>query len=227
MDILFFVVAASIDAYVTALDGALRGPRSAKADLLTEVRDSLADAAAHHEEAGLDPRAAARLAVEEFGAVPELVPDYQRELALAQCRRTALFVALAVAAEGVVSELAWRRAAVGWTWQPDPFYSLLARTVDYAGYAVLITGLLAAVACGVGSRYVPVGRGFAKATGVAAIGVCAFFVVGGLVLSWLSPWHGAVSAATPIELLSAVVTGALPIWMVWSGLRCVRAASLA
>lgn len=54
-----------IDAYVAALGGALRGPRPAKADLVTEVRDSLADAAAAHEHGGLG-----REAAERHGQVP-------------------------------------------------------------------------------------------------------------------------------------------------------------
>ncbi|GAA1555340.1 hypothetical protein GCM10009827_090190 [Dactylosporangium maewongense] len=216
-----------IDAYVTSLGAALRGPRAAKRELLTEVRDSLHDAAAHHESAGLPAPAAARLAVDEFGTVRELAADYQRELALLQARRTALLVAGAVAAQQVISEVAWRSAATGWSWQPSWGYMVLARTVDYAGYSVVLLGLLAAVACGAGSRFVSVGGGFARATGMAAIGVCAFFVLGGAALSALSPtWHATTSASlSPPALAAAVITTATPVWMVYSGLRCLRAAA--
>jgi hypothetical protein len=214
-----------IDAYVTSLGAALRGPRAAKRELLTEVRDSLHDAAAHHESAGLPDEAAARLAVDEFGTVRELAPDYQRELALLQGRRTALLVAAAVAAQQVISEMAWRSAATGWDWHPGRGYALLARTVDYTGYTVVVLSLLAALACGVGARYVNVGSAFVRATGVAAIAVCTFFVLGGTVLSALSPaWHTTTSTS-PLDLTAAAITTATPLWMVLSGLRCLRASS--
>ncbi|WP_327006104.1 permease prefix domain 1-containing protein [Dactylosporangium sp. NBC_01737] len=214
-----------IDTYVTSLGAALRGPRAAKRELLTEVRDSLHDAAAHYESTGLPGDDAARMAVDEFGPVRELAPDYQRELALFQGRRTALFVAGAIAVQQVISEVAWRSAATGWHWQPGRGYALLAQTVDYAGYTVVVLGLLAALACGIGSRYVTVGSGFVRATGVAAIGTCAFFVVGGMTLSLLSPaWHTTTTDASPLALASAAITAVTPLWMVLSGLRCLRAA---
>jgi hypothetical protein len=214
-----------IDAYVTSLGAALRGPRAAKRDLLTEVRDSLHDAAAHHESSGVPAPDAARLAVDEFGTVRELAADYQRELALLQGRRTALLVAGAVALQQVISEVAWRSAATGWTWQPGRGYALLAHAVDYTGYAVVLLGLLAAFACGAGSRFVTVGSGFVRVTGIAAITVCAFFIAGGTALSLLSPtWHAATTASfSPLTLAATAVTSATPVWMVYSGLRCLRA----
>ncbi|GAA0720433.1 permease prefix domain 1-containing protein [Dactylosporangium roseum] len=215
-----------IDAYVASLRGALRGPRGAKADLVREARDSLFDAAEHYERDGLDRAEAERLAVDEFGDVRELAPDYQRELALAQARRTALLVALAVATQTVVSEIAWRTAATSWSWQPDRFYAILANTVDYAGYAVFVGALLAAATCGIGTRFRTVGRPFARATGIAAITVVGFFLLGGAALSLLSPaWHTATLAATPLGLTSAAITTALPAWMLYSGFRCIRAAA--
>ncbi|MDG6104724.1 hypothetical protein Daura_05770 [Dactylosporangium aurantiacum] len=216
-----------IDAYVTSLGAALRGPRAAKRELLAEVRDGLHDAAAHHESAGLTAEAAARLAVDEFGSVRELAPDYQRELALLQARRTALFIAAAVAVQQVVSEITWRSAAGGWSWQPSRGYAFLAHTVDYAGYTVVALGLLAALACTIGSRYVTVGRSFARATGIAAITTCAFFVLGGMALSLLSPaWHTTATVMSPLAVTSATITAATPLWMVLSGLSCLRATEL-
>ncbi|GAA3253956.1 permease prefix domain 1-containing protein [Dactylosporangium siamense] len=215
-----------IDTYVTSLGAALRGPRAAKRELLTEVRDSLHDAAAHYESTGLPAAAAASLAVDEFGSVHELAPDYQRELAVSQARRTALFVAAAVAVQQAISEFAWRSAATGWTWHPGSGYLFLARTVDYAGYTVVVVGLLTALACGVGSRYVNAGRTFVRTTGIAAIAICAFFVLGGAALSLLSPaWHTTATNTSPLALTTSAITAATPLWMVLSGLRCLRAAS--
>ncbi|GGM89376.1 permease prefix domain 1-containing protein [Dactylosporangium sucinum] len=223
------MVAGPIDAYVAALRRTLRGPRAAKADLVTEARDSLVDAAARYEEDGLDRAAAERQAVDEFGAVHELAPDYQRELALAQARRTALIVAGAVAAQNIISELAWRGASTGWSWEPDRFYAVLANTVDYASYAVFAGALLAALACGIGTRFVTVGRQFARVTGIAALATVAFFAVGGTLLSALSPTWDAAGAATgsPLQLVSNSLALTLPGCMIFSGLRSIRAATTA
>ena len=208
-----------IDAYVASLGAALRGPRAVKRELLTEVRDSLNDAAAGYEADGLPTADAARAAVADFGAVDVIAPDYQRELALAQGRRTALLVALGVGIQGPIAELVWRSAADGWTWRPSPGYLLLSQIVDYTGYAVLGGGLMAALLCGIGSRYLDVGSRFVRTTGIATITVCVFFMVGGGALSLLSP---TMEGFTPLSVFSTVLSAALPLWMVSSGLRCLR-----
>ncbi len=80
-----------IEEHVAALAVALHGPARAKARILTEVRDCLTDAAtalAHD----ADPPGAA---VRDFGPVDEVAPAFQRELSIAQARRTARMVALA------------------------------------------------------------------------------------------------------------------------------------
>ncbi|MFG2036530.1 permease prefix domain 1-containing protein [Dactylosporangium sp. NPDC048998] len=229
------VTAGPIDAYVASLRGALRGPRTAKADLVAEARDGLIDAAARYEDDGLDRVTAERAAVEEFGPVADLVPEFQRELALTQGRRTAIVVGAAIAAQSVVSELAWRHAATGWTWQPGRAYAILANTVDYAAYAVVAGALLAALACGIGGRYVSVGRKFVRATGIAAIGIVGFFIAGGILLSAFSPtwttwttwttWSGHTGGTSPLSMAAATLTMTLPAWMAYSGLRCVRASA--
>ncbi|GAA3304953.1 hypothetical protein Dvina_06990 [Dactylosporangium vinaceum] len=212
-----------IDVYVTALGGALRGPRAAKADLVAEARDGLIDAAEHYESDGLDRVEAERAAVAEFGPVAALAPEYQRELALAQGRRTGLLIAAGVATQAIISEVAWRSAAPGWNWEPSRAYLWLAGAVDYASYAAVLGALLAAVACGIGSRYVAVGRAFVRATGLGAIAVVAFFIAGGTLLTLFSPHTGGTGSAPTIA--ASAVTLSLPAWMVYSGLRCVRAAS--
>lgn len=223
------LTAGPIDTYVAALHGALRGPRVAKSDLVTEARDGLIDAAERHEQDGLDRATAERAAVEEFGPVADLAPQYQLELALTQCRRTAVLVAVAVAAQSLYSEITWHNDASGSTWQPDRFYSILASTVDYASYAVVAGALVAALACGIGSRYFEVGRRFARAIGIGAIGVVGFFALGGSVLAALAPaWHSGAHHHAPMPLLEIgwpVVVAVLPAWMTYSGVRCVRSSA--
>ena len=213
-----------IDAYIDELSETLRGgPRSARVDLLTEARDSLVDAADQYQLKGLDRQAAERRAVREFGAVRVIAPEYQTELGLAQARRTALVVFAVVATQTLVSELAWRSAATGWTWQPNTAYMLLAHLVDYASYAVLGGSLLAAIACGPFLRYVRAGRAFVRATGLGALATCGFFAIGGLLLTAFSPFSLSLPSGG-IGLAAAAITWSLPACVIYSGRRCLRAA---
>ncbi|MFD0905748.1 permease prefix domain 1-containing protein, partial [Actinomadura sediminis] len=95
-----------IDAHVAALAAALHGPARTKARMLTEVRDGLTDAADALAATGLPADAAARRAVRDFGAVADVAPEFQRELTIAQARRTALAAALSAP----VLLLCWRLA---------------------------------------------------------------------------------------------------------------------
>jgi hypothetical protein len=100
-----------IGSYISELSTALRGPRKVKLDLLAESRDSLADAAEAYERDGVPPPEAERRAVEEFGDLSELVPAYQEELAMAQGRRTALVVLVALALQHTLAEVVWQQLA--------------------------------------------------------------------------------------------------------------------
>ncbi|GAA2816349.1 permease prefix domain 1-containing protein [Saccharopolyspora taberi] len=84
----------AIDSHVAALSAALHGPAKEKARMVREAHDGLTDAAAALTEHGVPADRAAAQAVRDFGAVDELRPVFQRELTLAQVRRTAALVAL-------------------------------------------------------------------------------------------------------------------------------------
>ncbi|TDC27704.1 hypothetical protein E1265_00925 [Streptomyces sp. 8K308] len=84
-----------LDAYVAELAAELHGPAPAKARLLTEIRDGLADTVAAYARNGTPRGRALDLALREFGTPAELAPDCQRELTFAQVRHTARTVALA------------------------------------------------------------------------------------------------------------------------------------
>jgi hypothetical protein len=56
-----------IESYLAEIAAALPGPARTRADIVTELRGGLLDAADAHHHAGLDPPAAARAAVAEFG----------------------------------------------------------------------------------------------------------------------------------------------------------------
>ncbi|TDD61332.1 hypothetical protein E1293_45015 [Actinomadura darangshiensis] len=82
--------------YAAALADTLRGPARAKARMVEEVRDGFADTVTAHTHAGLPYEHAVRRAVHEFGTADEVAPACQRELTIAQTRRTARAAALTV-----------------------------------------------------------------------------------------------------------------------------------
>lgn len=218
-----------IDDYMTALEGALRGPRRAKADLLAEVRDGLTDAAAAHERTGLGRQASQRQAVQEFGAVGEIAPGYQAELGLAQGLRTALLVLSVLAAQplawGMAGPLVARVLALPWVSRPGPGYALADQAVEVLGVAAVVGGLLAALGCGIGIRFLrashlTAGRRLARVTGVFALAVALVFALLGVFLSAVSA--EARSTLNPPGVLWTVAFLLLPMgWVALSGRRCL------
>ncbi|WP_327679560.1 permease prefix domain 1-containing protein [Kitasatospora sp. NBC_00458] len=85
-----------VEAHLADLTAALHGPARVKARMVAELREGLLDAVRDLSPGpGPDP-AAARQAVDEFGTVAEIAPDFQRELTIAQARHTARTVVLIV-----------------------------------------------------------------------------------------------------------------------------------
>ncbi|MBB5855167.1 permease prefix domain 1-containing protein [Amycolatopsis umgeniensis] len=72
----------AIQAYIDDLDRRLSGSAGAKADLLTEARDGLHDAAEAYREGGIDGADAERRAVADFGPADLIAREYQAELGL-------------------------------------------------------------------------------------------------------------------------------------------------
>ncbi|WP_367128674.1 permease prefix domain 1-containing protein [Saccharothrix sp. HUAS TT1] len=85
-----------VEDYLAALTTSLHGPARAKAAMLREVRDGLADAVEAQTRFGVPHDRAARRAVLDFGATDEVAPSFQRELTIAQTRRTARVAAVVV-----------------------------------------------------------------------------------------------------------------------------------
>jgi HAAS len=215
-----------IDAYIAELRDALRGPRRATADLVAEARDSLADAAEAYQRKGFDRDDAERRAVREFGDVRAIAPDYQRELGLAQARRTALVVLVAVAAQWITAEIAWRWAAPAVAWRPDAHYAhyaLLAHAVDLAGYVTLAGALVAVLASGIGMRRLISARQVVRATGVFAFSVYGFFAVAALLLTSLSPVGHSI-VLSPVGVFFVAMCWVAPSSIAFSAYRCLNAA---
>lgn len=210
----------AIDEYVVELDGALRGPRRVKADLVTEARDGLVDAAEAYQATGAARAHAERQAVAEFGPVPELAAGYQRLLAFAQGRRTALLVFCVCAAQSIGSTFAWQTADMGWQGMPSPGYLVFADVVDWLGIAVKVLALVMLAFCGFGTRWLGTGRWVPRAVGMFALGICVFFAVASVLMTAADP---AGSILDVRHLPWIVVGGMVPLFLVLpSARRCFR-----
>lgn len=214
-----------IDRYVAEFDAVLRGPRQAKNDLLTEMRDHLIDSTEAHQRGGLDPEAAQRRAVREFGELDELVPEYQTELGLAQGRRTALLVLWIFVAQPFIWGYLYRW--VSWTSvdAPRSGYALADSLVEWLGGVTMLASILVVAAYEIGVRYLGVRRVIIRATGVFAYAVAAVFATFGFLMTFvlnpdnaqLPPFGG---------LLWTAVFLVLPLTMIaLSARRCLAVSS--
>ena len=200
-----------IDAYLTELGTALRGPRRAKSDLLAEARDHLTDATEQYERDGLERPAAERAATADFGELAEIVPAYQAELGLAQGHRTALGVLCLSAAQPFVWGYAFRWVSGTSTAQPETADDLVE---DLGGLTILLA-LLAVLAYRFGMRHPKVRPKLAQVTGIGALGACAFLASASVLLT--------ASTGGYVTLLWTVTFVLAPAaWVAASASRCLR-----
>jgi hypothetical protein len=209
-----------IEAYVTELDDALRGPRALKADMLAEARDGLLDASEAYERGGLDADGAQRRAIADFGAVDAVVPDYQTELGLSQGRRTALLMVLCLAAQPLV----WR-VVLPLAGHPDnsggTAYNVVNYLVEGLGSVSIISGMVLALALGRGTRFLRAPGRLIRVAGVFALVVSGVFVVLGTLMSAFSPDGHAFGG---LPLLTALLYVPL-MHVAFAARRCLLAAT--
>ncbi|GAA3457171.1 permease prefix domain 1-containing protein [Dactylosporangium matsuzakiense] len=202
-----------IDAYVDDLNAALRGPRRPRAEMITEARHSLEDAALAFADDGLPDLAAERRAVAEFGTLDEVVPAYQEELAVQQGRRTVTWIALALPLVNVLAPLMWWDSPWSRTDNVKPYYWLL---VDHFMYTSFIAAVIAALVL------VGFSRGslrYARLVGVGAVTFLPLHALLGAAVLGLSlyQWPAAVTWP-PLIAGMAFNLGAF----VYAGLLSVR-----
>lgn len=209
-----------IEAYVTELDGALRGPRALKADMVAEARDGLLDASQAYEQTGVDADGAQRRAIADFGPVDVIAPDYQVELGLSQGRRTALLTCVSLAAQPLI----WR-VLLPLLGHPEssgtPAFTVVNHLVEGFGALSIASGLLFVLALGPGTRHLRAPDRLIRGVGVFALVVCGVFVALGTLMSALGPdghvWNG-------LPILAVLLY--LPLMHVaFAGRRCFLAAS--
>ncbi|WP_405793294.1 permease prefix domain 1-containing protein [Streptomyces sp. NBC_01506] len=200
--------------YIATLSAALHGPVRAKSRMLQEIRDGLTDTVEAHTRDGVPDDLAARLAVREFGTPDELVPSCQRELTLAQTRRTALSVTLTVPFLIACWHLIWT-SGQGWQLHHTP--QLLA--VQLAAVAAVATLLAAAAlaATGAPARRLRTPRRLPLAVAWAGTTAGVAMVVATLALAVLSP----LATNWPLVTFAGMVT-AITHGMVASSARACR-----
>jgi hypothetical protein len=194
-----------LDGYLAELASALVGPKPARAGILAEVADGLAEATATHQTRGLPPAAAAGAAVAEFGDARLVAAGFGSELGAETGRR----VGLGLLATGPLVGLTWlgtvlaSAAAVrsqppaGLAVVPVVFGAVLAVAVPAAVVSVLVTGRL--------SRWLPIGPRVAP----SAAGLAAALCVAGdlLLLSGLLAWAVTLGGlAWPLAVTAAAAS---------------------
>ncbi|WP_216853481.1 permease prefix domain 1-containing protein [Phytoactinopolyspora halotolerans] len=213
-----------IDRYVAALRRELRGPVLLRMSMVREVRDGLRDAADAHRDAGASPRAAERLAVQEFGPVEIVAAGLREELAASTGRYLLTVLATLGVAQIMLEQHTWGAAAAAQDWpRPSAGYLTFAQAVDIMNIVVLLAAGLGVLVLGRGSRVVQT----RMAVRVVAIGVVIDAVLGlgsGGALTLLAPqsptaWQGPeIAAMTGLTVVSTS-------WCVWLAYRCLRLTS--
>jgi hypothetical protein len=208
-----------IDSYLADLGRALRGPRRMKADLLAEALGSLEDATERYRSTGFDATQAQRRAVDEFGEVRRVAPQYQAELGLHQVRRTALLVFAVLAVQPVLWGPARRPLAGGGTGDPGPVFAVLDESMQWLGGAAMAVALAAVVA----TRVSAAPPGLVRVAGRFALVVAAGFALLGLVMTVLG--HGTTTLLQLTGLPWTLAVLVVPMaYVALSARRCLAAA---
>jgi hypothetical protein len=201
----------AIEGHVRRLDRALTGPRRLKADMLREVRHGLVDAAEAYEADGVaDPE---RRAIDEFGAVPEVAPAYQAELASSATRSVALRVTAAYGVGAFAANLMWTGAP--WVGEPPPAaFQVLAQVINVVGNGLAVCGAVTLAALWLRTRAgrpVPVAAMRLVNRGLAVLLVVAW-AVGVAMFTWSAVlWQAALS--WPPMIAGTAVMSVATVWI--------------
>lgn len=161
-----------VERHLRALDGALRGPRRVKADLLEEAAGHLEDAVDAHLQRGLGPDEARARAVSEFGAVEDVAPGFQTTLAVSASRRAAWLLLAGTAPQALLWDSGLDLGTrVAHAEDPrTPVFAVLDTVIEVGGMIAIAGMLVALLATGIGNRWLRAGRATARATGIFVLG---------------------------------------------------------
>jgi hypothetical protein len=206
-----------MEAEVARLERRLSGPRRLRRDMVAEVRDGLHDAATAHEEAGLEPAAAVRCALEEFGDLEAVARELQRELVARQARRAALIVGLAFLPLVLAWDLVWRLAPHEGPAAGDGLGAVYL-AVDLVQLVAGLAGAVLAVAL----RRPQAPAGLCRAAGL--VGLATPAIVTALCVAMLAygPWAVGPALGTPATALLSLASASILAASLLAGARCLR-----
>jgi hypothetical protein len=185
-----------VEDYLAALTASLHGPAGAKAAMMREVRDGLTDAVEAQARFGVPRGQAALRAVRDFGTPAEIAPSFQRELTIAQTRRTAHVAAIAVPVL-VVCQLLLHTAARSPDWRLGALAAHLAALATTAG----LLAVTALAATGPLTRLLPTPHRLPSAVAWTATAAAVGMGLAAVALAVTS----ALSAAWPLTALAGVL----------------------
>ena len=216
-----------IDGFLLALDRRLSGPARLKADLLTEARGGLEDAACAYEESGLPPAEASGRAVRDFGGLAELVPAYQAELVAVAGQRLAMWLGMVPLAISGASIFMWRGAP----WvdvPPQAGYHLVSAGVDRLGAALTVGGLLAyAWFLLAARRGRPVSSATVRRLALTGLTGVTILASAGLAVFAMTVAQAPAALTWPPMVIGSLVNGLALGFLVRRAWRCAAWASLA
>jgi hypothetical protein len=199
----------TIDAYLEALRRRL--PWFGRRRALAEVREHLRDSATRHEASGLEPDAAERASVQEFGDVDTIAPRFAAEAAVLETRVASAVALVAVAVFVFPLYVVPENTLPPAMWTQKPTDILVLQIVTVALW--IVAGAFAALAaCLAWTRWprlvVP-----ALALGLGALAASALFSAV-LVVRWDDASDAAAwpLLATPLALACLAVTGLALAW---------------
>ncbi|MEV4895479.1 permease prefix domain 1-containing protein [Nonomuraea sp. NPDC055795] len=174
-----------IDDYVTDLGRALYGPTGPRRDMVVEARDSLVDTADAYEADGLAREEAERLAVQEFGSVEEIAPEYQSELTACAGRRLAGLLFVSVPLTALAWSMIWQVFPLDpSTWAQKPaWFGAISLALDLVQVAVGVGGGLSLLALGRGARLLPKARLVTRSLGGLVLAMLALTTILGMILT--------------------------------------------
>lgn len=193
----------AFDAYLADLAARLRGPRHARAAILTEIEDGLYQAAEAHTARGMTPEAAASTAVAQFGTPRAVAAGFAGELATAHARH----VIAAFLITGPLVGIWWLLLLDPRPWRGGPAALItaipaippLAVAIALASLTLATTGRLI--------RWLPeTGSGRAL---TASVTIAALCLAGDLTVLGVLTDHTVTAHAAPGALAVTAATGSL------------------
>ncbi|MEU6645379.1 permease prefix domain 1-containing protein [Saccharomonospora sp. NPDC046836] len=216
-----------VTATIRTLQRSLRGPRRARAEMVREVHDGLADAVEGYRDAGLPLAEAQFRAVADFGDPRHVAAELQAELAARYGRFAAARMAIAFPMLMLLWDQIWAGDPATAHAQATTATTLLADLIDVLSLTAAAGSLLARARLSLGAR-----RGVDPdrvTRGIGFLALCTLVSIGGgsILLNLVNDWPDEGLYDTPLAIGVFLTTVSVAIWVGVSGHRCLLLGRLA